>query len=390
MPIQIIIFITKTKIFASEIKGKNKADTISINGNSEIKCEGKDSVDEMLECLLDAFNAESFTDDCFDIVIIDCGSNKELLSYIAEKCIGDNKLGIIDIEKLLPLIVWIKTKLKPGEEVVAVLDEECYKIACDERHVVKFIEKCLKENNHIELDVGDFSYLYYFNVENMQGNTIDTDLLKKKEDIIGTLTVEKENLSKELSENQNLIMSLQKQIQDEKTKIAVLTKEKAQWEKENPKPPEIVEQMLKVIEKCKRETDHLGGDFYIKGAIPKKKLDASIEFFSKKFKKIEIKGENVIALYYPNECDTDGMYAEVLLLTKDFFCFDRDAVKRKPTIIYWGDLIKVSVDDDLYDDIIKFKLSDRKIIQMGVRNEDVIDEFLVPMFNKLKDIDEKQ
>ncbi len=36
MPIQLIIFITKTKIFASEINSNGKAEAISINGDTEM------------------------------------------------------------------------------------------------------------------------------------------------------------------------------------------------------------------------------------------------------------------------------------------------------------------------------------------------------------------
>ena len=39
MPIQIIIFLTKNKLFAAEITNDGKADAISIKGNPDIKCD---------------------------------------------------------------------------------------------------------------------------------------------------------------------------------------------------------------------------------------------------------------------------------------------------------------------------------------------------------------
>ena len=63
MPIQIIIFITKSKIFACEIRSSDKVDRISINGNLEIKCESIENIDEVVRCILDFYNIDSFADE---------------------------------------------------------------------------------------------------------------------------------------------------------------------------------------------------------------------------------------------------------------------------------------------------------------------------------------
>ena len=71
MIIQIIIFITINKLFACEIDNDGRTDGISIKGNPDIKCDDATDVDELLECLFDAFSIDSFADDNFDIVIVD-------------------------------------------------------------------------------------------------------------------------------------------------------------------------------------------------------------------------------------------------------------------------------------------------------------------------------
>ena len=88
MPIQLIIFMTKTKLFACEIDNNGKAEAISIKGNTEIKCEGKESVDELITCLFDAFNIDDFADDNFEVV------RKLCLFYNARCLYESNKKGI--------------------------------------------------------------------------------------------------------------------------------------------------------------------------------------------------------------------------------------------------------------------------------------------------------
>ena len=91
---QIIIFLTKTKIFATEINNDGKSDPISINGNSEINCDDTNAVDELMGCLFDAFSVDNFSDDFFDIVIVDCGGDKKVISYLNDKCADAAKLCV--------------------------------------------------------------------------------------------------------------------------------------------------------------------------------------------------------------------------------------------------------------------------------------------------------
>ena len=93
MPIQLIIFLTKTKIFASEINSGGKAESISIKGNTEIKCEGKESIDELIVCLYDAFNIDDFTDDKFDIIIVGMGPSGIFCAYELLKLNSNSLVG---------------------------------------------------------------------------------------------------------------------------------------------------------------------------------------------------------------------------------------------------------------------------------------------------------
>ncbi len=392
MLIQLIIFITKNKIFAREINNDGKADAISIKGNPDIKCEGKESVDELIECIFEAFSIDSFGDDHFDIVIVDCGGDKNVIAYATEKCADADTLSLIGIEKLLPLIVWNKSQLLVGEEIVAAFDDACYKVACDDNNIVKYIGKARKGKENITLDTSDFGCLYYFNVGKMKGGVVDTKALQEKDDIIEKLLEEKDTLAEALSSKEKSLATLQKQIRDAKEQISALNAEKAQWEKDHPKASSLVEQMVRIVEKCKNSVDDLGGDLYIKGSIPKKKLDSAIELF-KQGLKIKINKDSVVALYFIHD---NILHFKNLLITDEFFCYDSGDF-RGAKIIKWGDLVNVTEGDEIagifpgfkvgkYMDIV---LNSGKYECIPICSEKafVIGNLLIPMINQLKDVD---
>lgn len=400
MTIQIIIFLTKNKLFAAEVANNGQADAISINGNPDIKCDDATDVDELLECLFDAFSIDGFADDNFDIVIVDCGGDKKILSYLNTKCADAAKLSIISIEKLLPLLTWNKKPLESGEEVVVSFADACYKVACDEKEVVSFTGKTRKGKEDITLELGDFSCLYFFNVENLQGSGVDSKILQEKDSIIEELVAEKDNLADKLNEKENVIAVLQKQVEDADRKVAELSEEKTLWEADHPKPSDIVEQMAKVVEECKNEVDgNVRGDLYIKGAIPTKKIDSLIELYSQKFD-IDIDRKSIVALYYIHNFGNgiqSGAYNgdeyrfTNLLFTEDYFCYDTD-YEKKGKLIYWKDLAYAFLDLTYGhgDDVITFKFNGGGICRVAVKklgDDNITEKFLIPLFNKLKDVD---
>ena len=182
MLIQLIIFLTKTKIFACEINSNGKAESISIKGNSEIRCEGKGSIDELIECLYDAYNIDDFADDNFDIIIVEAGADREIISCLCEKCKGAAKLNIISVEKLLPVIVSNKNLVQSGEEIVVTFADLFYKIACDENSVIK-VGKARKNEDAIALSENDFACLYRFTASGVTSVVDEAKLDEAREEI---------------------------------------------------------------------------------------------------------------------------------------------------------------------------------------------------------------
>ena len=183
MLIQLIIFLTKTKIFASEINSSGKAETISIKGNTEIKCEGKESIDELIECLYDAYNIDDFADDNFDIVILEAGADREMINCLQEKCKGAAKLNTISVEKLLPVVVSNKNMVKSGEEIAVTFADMFYKITCDENSVIK-VGKARKSEEAILISDNDFACLYRFTASGVTSVVDEAKLDDAREEIV--------------------------------------------------------------------------------------------------------------------------------------------------------------------------------------------------------------
>ena len=161
MPIQIVIFLTKTKLFACEINSNGKAESISIKGNTEIKCEGKKSADELISCLFDALNIDDFSDDNFDIVIIESDADREVIKHLETKCGCAPKFNIISMDKILPVIASGKNLIKVGEDVTVSFADEVYRISCNKNSLVS-IDKTRRIRETIELQKGDFGFLFRF------------------------------------------------------------------------------------------------------------------------------------------------------------------------------------------------------------------------------------
>lgn len=182
MPIQLIIFLTKTKIFACEINISGKAETISIKGNTEIKCEGKESVDELIVCLYDAFNIDDFTDDKFDIIILEMEADRALIRYLENKCIGASNLNIFSMRKVLPVLDFDKTPLKEGKEIIIEFADMFYKIFCDNEDIVK-VEVVEKSKQVLQLEQNLFACFFYFNVNSLIRRNDEKELNEAREKI---------------------------------------------------------------------------------------------------------------------------------------------------------------------------------------------------------------
>ena len=113
----------------------------------------------MIECLFDAYNIDDFSDDNFDIVVLDAGSDRTLTNYLYEKCKNASGLNTISFEKFLPIIVNGKNLLNENEKVTVAFADMFYKISCD-RNCNIIINEISQNKAAIQLNDNDFTCKY--------------------------------------------------------------------------------------------------------------------------------------------------------------------------------------------------------------------------------------
>lgn len=367
MSIQLIIFLTKTKIFASEINSSGKAETISIKGNTEIKCEGKESIDELIECLYDAYNIDDFADDNFDIVILEAGADREIINCLQEKCKGADKLNTISVEKLLPVIVSNKNMVKSGEEISVSFADMFYKIACDENGIIK-VGKARKNEYEMELMSNNFAFLYHFDASGL-GSGVDEKLIEEKDDLIVCLKKENEIVANQLSEKNEQVIDLQNMVEKDKSEVTRLKQTISTLEKElekvkGPSDNVVYRKRLEIVKKYENQIGvNSIGFFYAKGNIPKRKMIEALKIIGKS----DIKMENVIALY----CGSSGDVAtNILVFTSDMLYYDFEACHKNNGSLVYESIIRIdqsSYFDKNYNAIEIFVQNGKKII-LGNQN----------------------
>ena len=80
-----------------------------------------------------------------------------------------------------------------------------------------------------------------------------------------------------------------------------------------------------------------------------------------------------------------------MLFTEDYFCYDTD-YEKKGKLIYWKNLAYAFLDLTYAygDDVITFKFNDGGICRVAVKkmgDDNITEKFLIPLFNKLKNVD---
>ncbi len=303
MLIQLIIFLTKTKIFASEINSNGKAETISIKGNTEIKCEGKESVDELLECLYDAFNIDNFADDNFDIIILEAGADREIINCLQEKCKDAAKLNTISVEKLLPVIVSNKNLVQSGEEITVTFADLFYKIVCDENSIIK-IGKARKNEDAVSLSENDFVCLYLFTASGITSVVDETKLDEARAEIaalqlkVNRYETELTELRKVQEEYTDLVSEQGKQ--EGKKEEAEDIFKKAEEYKEDEKFKKAFELYQKAADMGSMNAVARVGWCYLNGNGVDKDLEKAYDYCLKAAEQENTIGQNCLGTIYVN------------------------------------------------------------------------------------------
>ena len=376
MPIQISIFLTKSKIFACEIKNNGKAETISIKGNSEIKCEGKECVDELIACLFDAFNIDDFSDDNFDIVIVESSADRGVIKYLETKCAGAGKFNIFSMEKLLPVIVSNKNLIKITENITVSFAEEFYNISCDKNAVIK-INVGKQDKKSILLNQDDFAIIFNFRlVENKKENEktvfkYEKDIKKYKQTIL--------DLNKKVND-------LQKELQEAKKSLDTKMN-KTNGARIQDKTAADLENDLKIIlQKHKtifESTPEYEGEFYISGTMPLTKLPLDVRADVRDY----YGDEAILAIYCLTNCKDDKIL-RYLIISYAGIQYSND-LSGEPGFVSWDDIRNIENEIVFNNIYISLDLTNGRRIRFGgidksLKTRKTTQKFLLNLLTEFK------
>ncbi len=384
MPIQIIIFITKTKISASEINSSGKAETVSINGNPEIKCEGKESADELIECLCDAYNIDDFADDNFDIIILEGDADREVIKHLETKCSGAIKFNIISMEKILPVIASAKNLIKAGKEIVLTFADQFYKISCDNNGLIK-ISTGDKDTKAMMLNQDDFAVIFHYKL----GENIDSDAKK-------VLKFEKEvkKYKQTILDLNNKVTDLQKELQEAKN--ALSSKIKINVTKiQDKNTSDFANDLAEILQKHRtifENTPEYEGEFYINGAIPSSKFPRNMLNYNQVSTSayaylLRFSNETSLAIYcLANSRDDKSL--RYLLVTKDGILYYTD-FSGEAGFVYWDKIRSIDYENIFNNIYISISLTNGRDIRFcgidkSLKNKNTTQKFL---FNLLTDFE---
>ena len=384
MMIQLIIFITKTKLYASEIKSNGKAETISINGNTEIKCGGKESIDELISCLFDAFNIDDFADDNFDIIIIESDADRAIIKYLEIKCGGAMKLNIISMEKILPVIVSAKNLIKAGKDVVVIFADQFYKISCDKKGLIE-LSAGDKDAKASMLNQDDFAIIFNY----MLGENKDADaknILKFEKEV-------KEYKQTILDLNKK-VADLQKELQEAKKALSSKNNKTNVLKLQNKSSSDFVDDLDKILQKYKTSFDNeeYEGEFYIKGAIPQSKFPRNVISLNQASTSVwayllRFSNEESLAIYcLANSRDNKAL--RYLLITRDGVLYSTD-MSGEIGFVYWDRIDSIEYENIFSNIYISLSLTNRRNIRFcgidkSLKNTNTTQNFL---FNLLTDFE---
>lgn len=384
MMIQLIIFITKTKLYASEIKSNGKAETISINGNTEIKCGGKESIDELISCLFDAFNIDDFADDNFDIIIIESDADREIIKYLEIKCGRAMKLNIISMEKILPVIVSAKNLIKAGKDVVVIFADQFYKISCDKKGLIELSagDKGAKASM---LNQDDFAIIFNY----MLGENKDADAKK-------ILKFEKEvkEYKQTILDLNKKVADLQEELQEAKKALSSKNNKTNVLKLQNKSTSDFLNDVDKILQKHKTifENGEYEGEFYIKDAIPQSRFPRNVISYNQITQSVyayllRFSNETSLAVYSWANCREDKAL-RYLLITRDGVLYSTD-MSGEIGLVYWDRIDSIEYENIFSNIYISLSLKNgRRIRFCGIhktlKNKKNIQSFL---FDLLKDLE---
>lgn len=168
MSIKLLIFLTKSEIYGYDISDLDRSHELSFDGDKTLQINSEKSIDEFIGYIKDRFSIyenDNFDSD-FEIAVIDCNAEQNILRKLFSKLEGCLSVGIYPLKEAV-VGAYLNKYGELPEESFATYAGYPYKISLSgDVFTAEFADEC---DNCAALDDSDFYNVFYF--KNVAGKT---------------------------------------------------------------------------------------------------------------------------------------------------------------------------------------------------------------------------
>lgn len=210
MEYQILIFMTEKLLSAVEMVSENDCERISIDGNETVEYRGEQDIRNFCDCIKEYYSIDEFSDLEMEIDLVYGNTEQRYLAYLINLITGCNKISVIELKKILPVILLQRKMIRKNEDVPVVFQGESYQVQCDSTMQIK-VEKIAVNGVGKQIKYEDFSFLYYFDAKNLSNDISSSKVYKENVLKIDTIKqqLDEKNKQNMLLQEQRDMMSAQ-------------------------------------------------------------------------------------------------------------------------------------------------------------------------------------
>lgn len=164
MDYQLIIFLSKKELMAVDITEDGDCEEVSIDGNASMSYSSVEDFADFKQYICDAYNVDEIEEMEAGATIVNCGADANSSIALQEELKGFKGIDAIDVKKLLPIVAQNKGIMKKGGKVLLKVMGNCFAVKCDDEGVATTSKNKLSDEA-VELNGGDFAFLYFFRSE---------------------------------------------------------------------------------------------------------------------------------------------------------------------------------------------------------------------------------
>lgn len=210
MEYQVLIFMTEKYLSAVEMVSENDCERISIDGNETVEYKDEKDIRKFCDYIKEYYSIDEFSDLEMEIDLVYGNTEQRYLTHFINLIKGCNKISVIELKKILPVILLQKKMIRKNENVLGAFLGESYQVRCDNAMQIT-AEKTVVNGIGKQIKYEDFSFLYYFDAKNLSNDISSSKAYKENVLKIDTIKqqLDEKNKQNRLLQEQRDMMSAQ-------------------------------------------------------------------------------------------------------------------------------------------------------------------------------------